>query len=1736
LVCVWFPCCEGKEHDENTHLTLESWVAAIHAPAPVSDGHSHSSFLRRSSVLLEEPSSHVSETEDEGKLGEKITEDTSVQDELKQEHHKPTSMANNNTSKNYDIHSENKQGEEKDFEYESTSTSNKEEEAKVNINSNVDSAGNGPKLVRSPAIPLLDHESVLESVSVSTQESKGPPGIKISKSDSVVNEQEQNVTGHHPVKTSNDHEEDQVTSSSSTSVATARMLLVPDGPTAANNLSINSGYHLTWRLTDTNLLEDLAGRIAPTGEGNAPKANPNRSGELQEEKQEAIFHEAASKVVVTRVRPPGQINMPAAKENCQEENSWACLTTKERIQLRQKLLKDLETSYNIPLPSRIRYRLKKKPSIYTSKKPNTRFDIGIPDIYETEVQVTPKYKNKMEAFPTVGYPENDYRVAADISHQQYLPTPARPSYVPIEALITTPKYSESDHNEEVRSYIPLQRNSGSEKSPNLVYHPPRRPPGSTRHRQDGLLKRPTPGRPYFFTPATDRVPIHAHLQYRRPVSFKYKRTSNERNNQDTYEPPTRSYTTESYPIMTPASPYSVKVSMATQHETPPKYTNPPDEYTPKESEYIAPKDPYIEPSEKYIPPTKEYQAPPSDGQTKYTEPPREYIPPIIKNEPYQEKANHPGHKSTPIPYSEPPRNYLPPNQHYSLPGKEHDPSKEHGQPAKVQHYVPPSIPHVESNPPVKGYEEPPLKYLPPNKDYEAPHHISEHTHPVPPINYLPPNKEYSPHTRAPGKGGYRRRRPMKRKRKQKKRPTPPSKIYLPPNKDNEEHVESQGYQTPPGYEETKNSYEPPSKENVVSKPYNDISDSHPVTTIASVMYTTPARTYSPSLESYEAPALIYTTPIPGYVPPSKKAEYKPPHSSFHTPEYVPPRLPTPQAGIYEKPKTSYEVPSQKYELPIKGYIITPPNPEPHNGDIPTWLMHLQGPNPTLLEDKPKAHLLNPTPPPGYHPKHSTREEHFPGTQSPHGYDYHPPVIPLKTSSKHGYPTPVPTYSPTPGYHAPEPTYAPPKKNYNAPELVYIPPRIPHHSTPKPGYHAPEPTYALPTKNYNAPEPAYIPPKIPHHSTLKPGYHAPEPTYAPPKQELHVPIPTHASHKVDYNIPERAYVPPKEDHPPLYYATSKPGYQFPNSTYVTPNPGYAPEPTYAPPRKEHVTPQVNYVPPSYNFHTSPKPSFHAHDTHSLPKAGYYIPQPGYATPKPGYHAPEPTYTPKPEYKLHVTPSPGYHISKPTYVPPKYEGYMPDVTYKPPVLDDTHGPIHHAPSPTYKQPVHTAPIVTTTYSPPRTYGPPESDSVKLPAYVPPTAPHTDKYVPPNYKSTPKTSYIPPPPPPIHIPIDPDYLPLPKKPSSSYLLPQQEYHPPAPYDKSTPKPLDVHLALGAPELPHPTPQHAITPKPGYVPPSIPKGEYVAPEPPKQYIPPQIPPQTHHVTTYKPHLDTKIKDLQDFSYPGTGKVHHVTLAPYIAGNVSATYAPPVYTPSTYGPGYNDLPVTSKPLIQTIPHDDDYYYYYYYYDDDDDDYYYYDDDDYYYYYDDYDYGPLQQKPVPHNLLSNADYDIIDNEIYDFGYIAGIPGRAGRDYPILSYIPLTSFGCDLVADYPGYYADMEAGCQVFHICHRNGRQDSFLCPNGTIFNQKYFVCDWWYNFQCEDAPFFYPVNAAIGQPGVPLHRNAFEPDLRAAQILPPLDPHHQQIIHATPLPAHHTIPAPHNHLRPHVLTIAPHHA
>ncbi|KAK4005501.1 hypothetical protein OUZ56_007209 [Daphnia magna] len=86
---------------------------------------------------------------------------------------------------------------------------------------------------------------------------------------------------------------------------------------------------------------------------------------------------------------------------------------------------------------------------------------------------------------------------------------------------------------------------------------------------------------------------------------------------------------------------------------------------------------------------------------------------------------------------------------------------------------------------------------------------------------------------------------------------------------------------------------------------------------------------------------------------------------------------------------------------------------------------------------------------------------------------------------------------------------------------------------------------------------------------------------------------------------------------------------------------------------------------------------------------------------------------------------------------------------------------------------------------------------------------------------------------------------------------------------------------------------------------------------------------------------------------------------------------------------------------------------------------------------------------------------------------ATADYPTFPVVPPTAFRCS--PGNPGYFADTEGLCQVFHLCQIDGRHDSFLCPNGTLFNQKHFVCDWWYNVDCAAAPSLYILNEVFRQ-------------------------------------------------------------
>ncbi|XP_067615293.1 uncharacterized protein thw isoform X2 [Eurosta solidaginis] len=106
-----------------------------------------------------------------------------------------------------------------------------------------------------------------------------------------------------------------------------------------------------------------------------------------------------------------------------------------------------------------------------------------------------------------------------------------------------------------------------------------------------------------------------------------------------------------------------------------------------------------------------------------------------------------------------------------------------------------------------------------------------------------------------------------------------------------------------------------------------------------------------------------------------------------------------------------------------------------------------------------------------------------------------------------------------------------------------------------------------------------------------------------------------------------------------------------------------------------------------------------------------------------------------------------------------------------------------------------------------------------------------------------------------------------------------------------------------------------------------------------------------------------------------------------------------------------------------------------------------------------------HHLKKRASDEDVDYEVYQ-----GVVGRPGIDFPIYPRIPKTSFSCRSFGN--GYFADMETDCQVFHICEE-GRKISFLCPNGTIFQQSELTCDWWFKVNCLGSPGYYADSAEI---------------------------------------------------------------
>merc|ERR1719150_2698079 len=83
-------------------------------------------------------------------------------------------------------------------------------------------------------------------------------------------------------------------------------------------------------------------------------------------------------------------------------------------------------------------------------------------------------------------------------------------------------------------------------------------------------------------------------------------------------------------------------------------------------------------------------------------------------------------------------------------------------------------------------------------------------------------------------------------------------------------------------------------------------------------------------------------------------------------------------------------------------------------------------------------------------------------------------------------------------------------------------------------------------------------------------------------------------------------------------------------------------------------------------------------------------------------------------------------------------------------------------------------------------------------------------------------------------------------------------------------------------------------------------------------------------------------------------------------------------------------------------------------------------------------------------------------------------------LPDTAFTCeDKVTG--GYYADMEADCQLFHVCVQVSEYEfqdfHFLCPNDTVFDQQHLVCTNWFEVDCHAQLAFFSNDFGIKRGG-----------------------------------------------------------
>merc|ERR1719430_2677561 len=130
---------------------------------------------------------------------------------------------------------------------------------------------------------------------------------------------------------------------------------------------------------------------------------------------------------------------------------------------------------------------------------------------------------------------------------------------------------------------------------------------------------------------------------------------------------------------------------------------------------------------------------------------------------------------------------------------------------------------------------------------------------------------------------------------------------------------------------------------------------------------------------------------------------------------------------------------------------------------------------------------------------------------------------------------------------------------------------------------------------------------------------------------------------------------------------------------------------------------------------------------------------------------------------------------------------------------------------------------------------------------------------------------------------------------------------------------------------------------------------------------------------------------------------------------------------------------------------------------------------------PVYQAPIGPVMLEKRPYDV----------------KSVQPLPISVSETYTSFDCRTKPYQGRHYADPEAGCEIYHFCHDDGKQDTYHCGYGTLFNEYIGTCDYKNNVHCTSGEGY------AAPPPAPLHAAA-----------PPSPPPHVSVPFHQPAPYH----------------------